>query len=104
MILIALDARMRLICDKTLYIGTVSSCNISARDIFRQALMTGAAQIALLHNHPSGNALPSEADIDMTKRIWKLGRIMEIPVYDHIIIGDRQYSSLNEFLENDQYN
>ena len=103
-ILIALDARMRLICDKTLYIGTVSSCNISARDIFRQALMTGAAQIALLHNHPSGNALPSEADIDMTKRIWKLGRIMEIPVYDHIIIGDRQYSSLNEFLENDQYN
>jgi DNA repair protein RadC len=97
-ILIALDARMRLICDKTLYIGTVSSCRISARDIFRQALMTGAAQIALVHNHPSGNPLPSDADIEMTRRILELGHIMEIPVYDHIIIGDRQYSSLNEVL------
>ena len=97
-ILIALDARMRLICDKTLYIGTGSSCRISARDIFRQALMTGAAQIALLHNHPSGNPLPSDADIEMTRRILELGHIMEIPVYDHIIIGDGQYSSLNEVL------
>lgn len=97
-ILIALDARMRLICDKTLYIGTVSSCRISARDIFRQALMTGAAQIALVHNHPSGNPLPSDADIEMTRRMLELGHIMEIPVYDHIIIGDRQYSSLNEVL------
>lgn len=104
-ILIALDARMRLICDKTLYIGTVSSCTVSARDIFRQALMTGAAQIALIHNHPSGSALPSDADIQMTRRIWELGRVLEIPVYDHIIIGDRQYSSLNEIiLKNDQYN
>lgn len=104
-ILIALDARMRLICDKTLYIGTASSCVVSAREIFRQALMTGAAQIALLHNHPSGSALPSEADIKMTRRILELGRIMEIPVFDHIIIGDRQYSSLKEILENnDQHN
>lgn len=102
-VLIALDAKLRLICDKTLYIGTVSTCAVSARDIFRQALLTGASLIALLHNHPSGNATPSEADIKMTRDLRELGRKMEIPVYDHIIIGDRQYSSLNEYFERYDY-
>lgn len=67
-----------------------------ARDVFKEALRYNAAAIILIHNHPSGNPEPSQEDIVVTKRIASAGDAMEIPVYDHIIIGDGTFTSLSE--------
>ena len=66
------------------------------RDVFRYALRYNAAAVILVHNHPSGNPEPSKDDIRITRRIVEAGQIMEIPVLDHIIIGDGIFVSLCE--------
>jgi len=60
------------------------------------ALNIGAVKIILLHNHPSGNPQASENDIIITKKICDAGKLLDIPVLDHIIIGDKRYISLKE--------
>lgn len=64
--------------------------------MFRYALQCNAAAVVLLHNHPSGNPEPSQEDIDVTRRLVQAGDVMEIPVLDHIIIGDGVFVSLCE--------
>lgn len=95
-IAIYLDANDCRIKDETLSIGDISSAIVSARELFKSALRYNAASIILLHNHPSGNPQPSKADIDVTKQILEASRFMEIPLLDHIIIGDHTYISLKE--------
>ena len=70
---------------------------ISPRDIFMAAIRHRAVSIALIHNHPSGDPTPSPADLEMTERVCEAGRLLEIRLIDHIIIGDMCYMS---FLEN----
>ena len=70
-------------------VGTV----IDVRIILRKALENGACSIILCHNHPSGNLIPSEADKDITKKIQEAGKHMDIPVLDHLIIGNGSYFS-----------
>ena len=67
-----------------------------SREVFRYALRYNAAAVVLVHNHPSGNPEPSHEDIVVTQRIADAGQIMEIPVLDHIIIGDGTFVSLCE--------
>ena len=62
---------------------------ISAKDIFRMALMANASQIVLCHNHPSGDPSPSIQDREVTKKIMEIGKLMEMPLVDHIIIGEK---------------
>lgn len=94
--LLSLDIRGRMISQKMMFRGTISSCAVSAREIFIAALEDRAVRIILMHNHPSGNPEPSGADIDLTKRVAKLGLLLEIELWDHLIIGDRSYFSLKE--------
>ncbi|HAQ21363.1 MAG TPA: hypothetical protein DCR40_19360 [Prolixibacteraceae bacterium] len=70
-------------------VGTV----IDVRIILRKALENGACSLILCHNHPSGNLVPSEADKDITKKIQEAGKHMDIPVLDHLIIGNGSYFS-----------
>lgn len=91
-----LDNKDSRIQDVTLSVGCLSSSIMSAREIFRQALLCNAAAVILLHNHPSGNPQPSSADISLTQRMKEASQIMEIPLLDHIIIGDNTYISLKE--------
>lgn len=95
-LLIMLDSKLRRMSDAVISIGTVCGSVLSPREVFMTALKGNAAYIMLLHNHPSGDAAPSSADLQMTEEICFLGDMMEIPLLDHIIIGDDQYFSLNE--------
>lgn len=76
--------------------GTVSASLISPREIFMRAMLIGAVQIILCHNHPSGNISPSECDLELTKRVKDAGILLNICLTDHIIIGKDQYLSLRE--------
>ena len=77
-----------------LSIGCNDKSILSPREVFKEALRADAASIILVHNHPSGDPEPSEMDIVTTKNIKKVGDEMQIPLLDHVIIGDGCYSSL----------
>ncbi len=96
LIAIYLNTRRRIIRIKTLFIGSLNESIINSREIFKIALEEGATGIILAHNHPSGEPIPSDADIESTKEIYEAGIIMNIPLIDHIIIGDKNYWSLKE--------
>lgn len=66
------------------------------REVFKVAVENNAASIILVHNHPSGNPEPSNEDISITKKLVEVGKMMEIPVYDHIIIAGNNYTSFVE--------
>ena len=76
--------------------GTVNASVISPREIFVEALASRAVQIILLHNHPSGDASPSQEDLNVTRRIKEAGQLLGIALTDHIIIGEHTYVSLRE--------
>ncbi len=91
-----LDSKDSRITDVRLSIGNLNCSILSAREIFRQALMCNAAAVILLHNHPSGDPMPSQEDVRLTQSLKEASTIMEIPLLDHIIIGDNTYISLRE--------
>ena len=76
--------------------GTVNASLISPREIYMEAVRRDAVFIVVLHNHPSGDPTPSQADIDLTERIEYAGMMLGIPLLDHIVIGDRCYFSFDE--------
>lgn len=94
--LLCLDIKGAMIKTIDLFKGAVSSCTISSREIFLEALKWNATRIILIHNHPSGDPTPSQADIDATKSISMVGKELGINLLDHIIIGDLDYYSLKE--------
>lgn len=95
-ILIMMDNRNHLIAENTLSEGTINASLISPREIFLTVLRYGAVYIMLLHNHPGGDPTPGEQDILATQRIQKASELIEIPLLDHIIIGDKKYFSFRE--------
>lgn len=76
--------------------GSVDSSIVHPREIFKRAVMQNATSIALIHNHPSGDAAPSSEDINVTARIRECGKILGIDLLDHLIVGDGTYVSLKE--------
>ncbi len=76
--------------------GGISSAEVDTRIIMQQAVLCKATQIVLCHNHPSGNVRPSRTDIQLTERIQKAARVMDITVVDHIIVHRRKYYSFVE--------
>lgn len=95
-ILVMTDSKNQFLKDCILSTGTVNMSLISPREIFMTALKMQAVHILLVHNHPSGDPTPSRDDIEITKRIHEASQIMNIPLVDHIIIGDNTYMSLKE--------
>lgn len=93
---IFLDGSMGLIREQVMSEGTVNASLISSREIFMEALLAKAVNFMVLHNHPSGSAAPSTADAEMTKKLWKASELMDIPLIDHLIIGDNNYYSFRE--------
>ena len=91
-----LDNQCRMIKDCHLSVGTANSSIVSAREIFKQASKCGAIKVILVHNHPSGNPMPSSEDLRITIEVAKAGEIIDIKLLDSIIIGDRIYISLKE--------
>lgn len=76
--------------------GTMDTILVHAREVFRTAIATGASAIVLMHNHPSGEPMPSEADIKVTRDLIRAGQLLKIDVTDHVIVGNPTHSSLRE--------
>lgn len=76
--------------------GILNSSLVHPREVYRAAILENAASIILIHNHPSGEVQPSTEDKQITHRLVDVGKVMGIPVLDHIIIGKRQYYSFRE--------
>lgn len=93
---IMLDNKSRLISEQVISTGTVNRSVLSVRDIFMKALEQKAVYVMLLHNHPSGDPTPSREDITATKQIREAGELLQIPLLDHIVIGDGVYFSMVE--------
>lgn len=91
--LLLVDVKCKLIKEIRLTTGTVNSSVISIRDIFAVALDNKAFGIIILHNHPSGDPTPSDEDMKITAKLNKASEIMDIPLIDHIIIGDIRFFS-----------
>ncbi len=88
-----LDAKNNIIRTATVHVGTLTSSIVGAREVFREAVRDGAASIILVHNHPSGDPTPSPEDHQVTDHLVKVGDMLDIPVIDHIVIGERSYRS-----------
>lgn len=92
-----LDNNKKIIKDKLLFIGTINYSVVHPREVFKEAYMLSASSIICVHNHPTGNVLPSKQDLDITKNLISVGNLLGIKVVDHIIVGRDNYYS---FLEN----
>ena len=89
-----LDRKNRLICDECLGIGTVDHVPVYPREVVRRALDLNASALILVHNHPSGDPEPSEADVIMTKEVHRACGILGLTLHDHIIVGAGREVSL----------
>ena len=94
--LLLLDGRHRLMKEILLSKGTANSSWVPVRRIFVEALRCEAVYMILIHNHPSGYPEPSREDLIITRQIKEAGELLGIPLSDHIIIGDKCYTSLRE--------
>lgn len=89
-----LDQKNRITHDVMVYKGTVNAINIRPAEIFMEAVRQNSPSLILSHCHPSGNPTPSPEDIAVTGQLFEAGRLLDIQLLDHVIIGDNQYSSL----------
>ena len=94
--MLALDTKNKVIGIFSLSIGSLNASIIHPRDVFQRAILSNAASVILVHNHPSGDPAPSQEDIELTRRLVEAGKVMDIAVLDHIVIGDGGYASLKE--------
>lgn len=101
-LVLLLNTRRRLIRVEPISQGTLDSIHVHAREVFKHAIVANAAAIVLVHNHPSGDPTPSEADIKVTRDLIRAGQLLKIEVLDHVILGrktterERDFASLRE--------
>ncbi len=93
---LALGPKKTLLQSRMLFRGTVDACLVHPRDVFRFACSENASALLISHNHPSGDLYPSEQDLQITEQLINAGRILEIPILDHIILTVKGYSSFAE--------
>lgn len=91
---IALGSELQVLSSSLIFRGTVDSCPAHPRELFRFLFSSSASSFVIAHNHPRGNALPSRSDLSVTRRFWKIGRLVEIPLNDHLILAKDTYCSL----------
>jgi len=96
LLVMLLNTKNKLLCDKIISTGTINSSLVSPREIFATAVKYNAVNIIVIHNHPSGDPTPSREDILITRRIKEAGDLIGIKLLDHLIIGDNCYISFKE--------
>lgn len=89
-----LDSQLQIRRIATIHIGTLTASMVGPREVFREAIRDAASTIIVAHNHPSGDPTPSPEDIAVTRKLVEVGAMLDIPVADHIIVGDGSYTSL----------
>jgi len=93
---VALNTKNRVLGAYHVSIGSLNASIVHPRELFRTAVMLGAASVVVGHNHPSGDPTPSGADIQLTRRLVKAGDVLGIEVLDHIVVGDTSHVSLRD--------
>ncbi len=93
---VLLDTRNRVLKMQAIYKGSLNTSIVRIAEIFRPAIAQAAAAIILAHNHPSGDPSPSPEDIRVTREIVQAGKLFDIPLLDHLIVGQNSYNSLKE--------
>ncbi|MBE9190455.1 DNA repair protein RadC [Gloeocapsopsis crepidinum LEGE 06123] len=91
-----LDVKNRLIGTQVITIGTATETLASPREIFREVIRQGATRVIVAHNHPSGNVEPSPQDIELTRQLLAGAQFLDVPLLDHLILGDGNHQSLRE--------
>lgn len=94
--LITLDSQNRITRDLLITRGLLDSSLVHPREVFRAAIVEAAAGVIVVHNHPSGNPAPSADDRAVTRQLAEAGRLLDIPVYDHVIVAGDTYFSFAE--------
>lgn len=93
---VLLDGAHRIVGIDDVAVGCVRSCPVHPREVFKAAILANAAAIIVAHNHPSGEATPSEEDRAVTKRLAEAGSLLQIPLLDHLIITGSAFYSFND--------
>ncbi|MEL6350945.1 MAG: DNA repair protein RadC [Cyanobacteria bacterium J06627_28] len=91
-----LDVKHRILGSKVISIGTATETLAHPRDIFREVIKRGATRVIVAHNHPSGNLEPSVEDIALTRQLLKGAQLLGIPLLDHLILGNGDFSSIRQ--------
>ena len=91
-----LDTQNRILSERRITIGLLNSSLVHPREVFAPAIALAAASCILAHNHPSGDPDPSPEDLEVTQQLVESGRLLGIPVRDHIVLGDGAFVSLLE--------
>ncbi|WP_241964592.1 JAB domain-containing protein [Paraliobacillus zengyii] len=95
-IVMSLDTKNQPVSINVCHIGSLNASLVSPREVMKAAILSSAASIMVLHNHPSGLTDPSNEDIKVTKRLVEAGNLIGIELLDHIIVGDNTFNSLKE--------
>ena len=93
-VVLHLNTRRRIRGHHLVSIGIMDSVLVHPREVFRTAIAANASALVLMHNHPSGEAQPSEADIRVTRDLIRAGQVLKLEVIDHVIVGNPNHSSL----------
>jgi DNA repair protein RadC len=96
---IMLTVKYDLIGVETVSIGSITASTTTGRDIFKSAILANAVAIIVCHNHPSGELIPSDGDIKITKQLIAAGELLGIKVLDHLIVSNQGYKSLRDYHE-----
>jgi len=93
-VVLLLNTRRRVKGHQIVTLGTLDTLLVHSREVFKLAIVTSASAIVAMHNHPSGDATPSEADIKVTRDLIRAGQLLKIEVLDHVIVGTGSCCSL----------
>jgi DNA repair protein RadC len=91
-----LDTRNRVLSVPVVYCGSVNNSQVRVGELFKAAIRANAASVIVIHNHPSGDPTPSPEDVVITRAITQAGKLLDIDVLDHLVIGRGRYVSLKE--------
>lgn len=91
-----LDTKNRVLTTEPVYVGSLNTSLIRVGELFREAIRANCASLIVVHNHPSGDPTPSPEDVAVTKQIVEAGKLLDIEVLDHLIIGRQRFVSLKE--------
>jgi DNA repair protein RadC len=87
-----LDGKNRIICLDRVSVGSLNQSIVHPREVFKAAILSSAAAVLLVHNHPTGDTAPSQEDRDITRRLAEVGQLVGIRVLDHVIVGEGYFS------------
>jgi len=94
-VVICLDTRNGVKAVEELYVGTINSSHIRVAEVFKKAITINSPSIIIAHNHPSGDPTPSPEDVSMTKAIFEAGKLLDIELLDHLVIGSNSGSFIS---------